>query len=223
MIRFIRSEAAEKANEIKNDAAEQCIIDRSAVYEAEKANLEAEFDRKHKQVDVNRRILRSNVINASRLEVLERRNKEIVKIFERAREGLKAYGSGAAYEGLLSNLMLEALLKLSERSVQLNVRQCDIALAKKLLPNVITAYRAKLPAGETIDVKVDEKHFLLPGPSEVKAGEAFCCGGVIASAKKGKILCSNTLDARLEIAFGNLLPDIRIGLFGASTARQAAY
>eukprot|EP01139_Manchomonas_bermudensis_P015528 Amastigsp_a510459_648.p2 type:complete len:234 gc:universal Amastigsp_a510459_648:722-21(-) len=223
MIRFIHQEAYEKAEEIKAEAQEQYLIDRTSIFETEKAALEQEFERKRKQSDVNRKILRSNVINASRLALLQRRNKEVEKIFERARDGLKAFGSGPQYETLLTNLMLEALLKLSERTVQLNVRQCDVALAKKLLPRVLDQYRAKVGEDQTFDIKLDEKHFLAPAPNEVKAGEAFCCGGVVASAKKGKIMCSNTLDSRLEIAFGNLLPEIRVGLFGASKIRRAAY
>lgn len=171
-------------------------------------------------VRVSRCSQRSNIINASRLALLQRRNKEVESVFERAREGLKAFGTGPKYDTLFANLLLEALLKLSERKVQVNVRQCDLALAKKVLPEVLDRYRAKIGQDDTLEVKIDDKHFLNPAPSEVRPGQPFCCGGVVTSAKKGKIMCSNTLDARLEIAFDNLLPEIRTGLFGASTLRK---
>ena len=40
-------------------------------------------------------------------------------------------------------------------------------------------------------------------------------GGVVASSGNGNIVCSNTLDERLRIAYTQTLPDIRTALFGA--------
>ena len=40
-------------------------------------------------------------------------------------------------------------------------------------------------------------------------------GGVVASSGNGNIVCSNTLDERLRIAYVQTLPDIRTALFGA--------
>ena len=40
-------------------------------------------------------------------------------------------------------------------------------------------------------------------------------GGVVASSANGLIVCSNTLDERLRIAYAQTLPDIRTSLFGA--------
>lgn len=40
-------------------------------------------------------------------------------------------------------------------------------------------------------------------------------GGVVASSANGAIVCSNTLDERLRIAYAQTLPDIRTALFGA--------
>ena len=40
-------------------------------------------------------------------------------------------------------------------------------------------------------------------------------GGVVASSANGSIVCSNTLDERLRIAYTQTLPDIRTALFGA--------
>ncbi len=40
-------------------------------------------------------------------------------------------------------------------------------------------------------------------------------GGVVVSSASGLIVCSNTLDERLRIAYTQTLPDIRTSLFGA--------
>lgn len=39
-------------------------------------------------------------------------------------------------------------------------------------------------------------------------------GGVLARTPDGRISCSNTLDARLAIAYAQKLPEIRAALFG---------
>ena len=39
-------------------------------------------------------------------------------------------------------------------------------------------------------------------------------GGVVLTNKEGTIVCSNTLDDRLKIAYAQNLPDIRAALFG---------
>lgn len=42
-------------------------------------------------------------------------------------------------------------------------------------------------------------------------------GGVVVTSANGLIVCSNTLDERLRIAYNQTLPDIRTALFGAVT------
>ena len=40
------------------------------------------------------------------------------------------------------------------------------------------------------------------------------CGGVVVSSADGKIVCSNTIDERLKIAYAQNLPMIRGEFFG---------
>ena len=40
------------------------------------------------------------------------------------------------------------------------------------------------------------------------------CGGVVVSSKDGRIVCANTIDERLKIAYGQNLPMIRGTFFG---------
>ncbi len=44
---------------------------------------------------------------------------------------------------------------------------------------------------------------------------ARSCGGVELSSADGRIVCSNTLDARVHIAYQANLPTVRSALFGA--------
>lgn len=47
----------------------------------------------------------------------------------------------------------------------------------------------------------------------IKCGELISIGGVIIKDVTEKIICKNTLDLRIELAFLELLPDIRKRLF----------
>ena len=51
----------------------------------------------------------------------------------------------------------------------------------------------------------------------------FCsnsCGGVELSACHGRIRVSNTLESRLEMIAGQMLPETRNGLFGPNNNRK---
>jgi vacuolar-type H+-ATPase subunit E/Vma4 len=44
-------------------------------------------------------------------------------------------------------------------------------------------------------------------------GAESCMGGVMIHAKKGRIVCSNTLDERLQLVYQEAIPEIRRILF----------
>ncbi len=46
-------------------------------------------------------------------------------------------------------------------------------------------------------------------------------GGVLLSAREGKIVCRNTLDSRLDLCFEALIPAIRGMLFGVREAKAS--
>ena len=48
----------------------------------------------------------------------------------------------------------------------------------------------------------------------------FSCGGVELIANKGKIKVTNTLESRLELISQQLLPEVRVALFGRNVNRK---
>jgi len=56
MVSFIQQEANEKANEIKLKADEEFNIEKLRMVEAEKAKIRAEYERKEKQIEVQKRM-----------------------------------------------------------------------------------------------------------------------------------------------------------------------
>ena len=56
MVRFIQQEASEKASEIKLKADEEFNIEKLRMVEAEKQKIRQEYERKEKQVEVQKRM-----------------------------------------------------------------------------------------------------------------------------------------------------------------------
>ena len=80
-----------------------------------------------------------------------------------------------------------------EPNVLVQCRKQDVDLVTSLLPNVQALYKSSLP-GHDVNAVIDRQNFL----PETGAG------GVQVSAKEGRIKCSNTLEARLEMLFNKV-------------------
>ncbi|CAN6971157.1 hypothetical protein BRARA_I01346 [Brassica rapa] len=220
MVRFIRQEAEEKANEISVSAEEEFNIEKLQLVEAEKKKIRQEYEKKEKQVDVRRKIDYSMQLNASRIKVLQAQD-DIVNAMkeEAAKQLLKVSEHGFfnhhhhQYKHLLKHLIVQCLLRLKEPSVLLRCRKEDLHIVESMLDDATEEYceKAKVHAPEII---VDKDIFLPPAPSEDDPHAPFCAGGVVLASRDGKIVCENTLDARLEVAFRKKLPEIRKSLFG---------
>jgi len=65
-----------------------------------------------------------------------------------------------------------------------------------------------------VEVKIDDKIFLPPAPKSDDDKQLTCTGGLLLTAKNGQIVCRNTLDARLDIAFDRMKPQTRGIIWG---------
>jgi len=120
------------------------------------------------------------------------------------------------YRPLLKHLIVQGLQRLNERQVQIVVRKEDIPLVKGILDDAVAEYVAL--GGQKVELSLDPVNVLPPGPSEGYKGPTSS-GGVILTSHEGKIICKNTLDARLGLAFEQRLPEVRVNLFGRSKTR----
>ncbi|KAF8077426.1 hypothetical protein N665_1036s0001 [Sinapis alba] len=184
MVRFIRQEAEEKANEISVSAEEEFNIEKLQLVESEKKKIRQDYEKKEKQADVRKKIDYSMQLNASRIKVLQAQD-DIVNAMkdQAAKDLLNVSGDEDAYKQLLKDLIVQCLLRLKEPSVLLRCREEDLGLVESILE----------------DAKEDS-------------------GGVVLASRDGKIVCENTLDARLDVAFRMKLPVIRRSLFGQVAA-----
>lgn len=132
-------------------------------------------------------------------------------------EKLTGVANSPKYGELLRYLMAQGLMTLMENGVTLKVRKEDLHLIKKELPASIQMFQSTMKASTgvvpSVNVAIDETDFLPPSPKKGVEG-ASCVGGVVLTARNGQIVCRQTLDHRLDIAFDQLKPAIRGTLFG---------
>jgi len=106
-----------------------------------------------------------------------------------------------------------------EPEVVVKCRKSDLELVESVLDDAVRDYKQILKDEVPIfkdrevpcRISVTKERFL-PEYSEGE-GKDSCLGGIKLLAKKGKIVCSNTLDDRLQLIYQEAIPDIRIELF----------
>lgn len=216
MVRFIKQEAQEKASEISVSAEEEFNIEKLHLLEAEKGRLRKEFERREGQIDVKKKIDYSKQLNASRIKVLQAREDAVQSVIEEAHSKLAGFSSdGKKYETLLTDLLVQSLHRLQQPSTVVKAREVDLPIVKKIVEPARKAFAAKFKT-EAPEVRVDEDSFLPPPPGQKSEEHESCAGGISVSNAEGTIVCANTLDARLQIAYQANLPQIRASLFGSA-------
>ncbi|XAR55715.1 hypothetical protein NMG60_11035892 [Bertholletia excelsa] len=209
MVRFIKLEAQEKANEISISAEEEFNIAKLQIVEAEKRKVMQEYDRKAKQVDIRKKIEFSMQLNASRIKVLQAQDDVVNAMKDSASEELLSVADDKnAYKKLLKGLIVQSLLRLKEPSVLLRCREIDVELIESILEEAKEQYAEKANDCAPM-ITLDNRVYLLPPPSSEESNGPSCAGGVILASQDGKIVCDNTLDARLDVVFRQKLPEIR--------------
>ncbi|KAF2071661.1 hypothetical protein CYY_007015 [Polysphondylium violaceum] len=218
MKNFILQEAQDKAAEIKTKAAQEFTSEKGRIFQNEKFKIIKDFEKKQKLIEVQKKINLSNEYNKSRLSVLKVRDECVREVISEAQKKLAVISEDKErYTTILKGLITQGLFKLNEAKVQVVCRKEDVQLAEKILKECVSTYTSK--TGKTVDVSIDKERFLPQGPKPDYKGPV-CCGGVILSTLEGRIICKNTLDARLEICFDQLTPIIRTKLYGPTASRK---
>lgn len=128
------------------------------------------------------------------------------------------------YAELLKNLLIQGLIKLIEPRVTLRCRKSDVNVLQGVIDDAIEQYKRlmlaqvkALQGKEDIPCKVtiDEEHFL--HEYDENNPTQSCLGGFVIFAKKNRIVCSQTLDDRLSMAYQHAIPQMRANLFPSIT------
>ena len=167
------------------------------------------------------RIQRSANENAARIQKFKAVNSLIEKIYKEAQAKIVAVQARdqTQYREILRSLIVQGLIKLMEGEVFIRCRKSDLALVREVYQEAGEEYKklmkreVKFFKDRDVPLKLNleaDKH--LPEYSETE-GAASCMGGIMLHAKKGRIVCSNTLDERLQLVYQEAIPDIRAKLF----------
>lgn len=209
MVNFIMQEAHEKANEIRIKTEHDFNLEKQMLVHNSRIRIQEEFNQKNKDFEIQQRVDRSVAVGEARVQRMQTRDGMLQELRELANTRLARVSSGEQYATLLKQLIIQGLLRIQEQTVVIRCKQSDLAKVKKVLPEAVTEYTKMMTdAGHRVQphVSVDET-------AENFLGEKQCSGGVVITALGGKIVCDNTLDARLQIAYTQQLPVIRQRLF----------
>ena len=160
MIAFIQQEAAEKVEEIDAKAEEEFNIEKSRLVTQQRVKINEFYDKKEKQIELQRKIQHSNLANQSRLAILKARDDYVQALKEDAKQQLAHLAQDRdKYRSILANLIAQGLFLLMEKDVTIRCRQKDSDLVQQLIPDAVNRYKQELKQKD-IKVSRDDKNFL---------------------------------------------------------------
>ncbi|XP_023681686.1 V-type proton ATPase subunit E 1-like [Paramormyrops kingsleyae] len=209
MMAFIEQEANEKAEEIDAKAEEEFNIEKGRLVQTQRLKIMEYYEKKEKQIEQQKKIQMSNLMNQARLKVLKARDDMIMDMLNEARQRLANIARDPArYSVLMDGLVLQGLYQLLEPKVAIRCRKQDVALVQAAVQRNIPVYKAAVK--DNIEVRIDKDNFLSPDIS----------GGIEIYNADGKIKVSNTLESRLDLMAQQMMPEIRVALFGRNQNRK---
>ena len=209
MMAFIEQEANEKAEEIDAKAEEEFNIEKGRLVQQQRLKIMEYYEKKEKQVELQKKIQSSNMLNQARLKVLKVREDHVRNVLEEARRRLgEVTKNTAEYKKILQQLIVQALYQTMEKVVILRCRQTDLSLVNEVLPGCVDDYKRTI--GQDVDINIDTDNYL----------PADTCGGIELIALNGRVKVPNTLESRLELISQQLVPQIRNALFGRNVNRK---
>ncbi|XP_037538710.1 V-type proton ATPase subunit E 1a [Nematolebias whitei] len=209
MMAFIEQEANEKVEEIDAKAEEEFNIEKGRLVQTQRVKIMDYFEKKEKQIEQHKKIQMSNLKNQGRLKVLKARDDMVMDLLNEACQRLSEIAKDPnRYSKLMEGLVLQGFYKLLESQVTIRCRQQDVEMVQAAVNKNIPIYQEAVKI--KITVKIDPDRFL---PSNI-------CGGIEMYNDNGKIKVSNTLESRLELMAQQMMPEIRMTLFGANPNRK---
>lgn len=208
MISFIEQEAQEKAAEIDTKAEEEFNIEKSNLVQKQRVKLIEFYEKKEKQIELQGKIQRSNLENQSRISILKSREDLIQQLKEDALKQLVSLtADDKKYLELLTNLISQAMFVLIEGEVKIKCREKDVNLVRHAIEAAKDVYKKQL--NREVKATILEQHL-----------NPICAGGVEVYTTNLKIKVLNTLEARLDMLFRQMIPEIREKLFGKNVNRK---
>ena len=209
MVNFILQEAHEKANEIRVKTEHDFNLEKQTRVHEAKLSIQEEFAKKEKDREVQERIARSAEIGECNVKKMRSRDDLLNQLITEAGQKCAMVARGTNYPQLLQKLIVQGLIKIEEMDVVVYCRADDIATTNGILKAAVAEY-VEIMERES-GIKLEPNVTMNTDSSKNLVESSF--GGVTLTAVHGKIVCNNTMSARLELVYEELLPSIRAILF----------
>merc|ERR1711865_171225 len=198
---FILHEAREKADEIDAKAEQDYTVEKQRLVEDEKLRIKREYDRKKSNVELETKIANATETNKNKLLVLAAASGQVEETFKATTDSLKAVPKSPAYKDLLVKLIEEGITALSLPAVKVRCRAEDKAAVQQAISTIKG------------DVKITLEDKPLTVDTSVTNIDNQCVGGVQVCSEDGKVVVSQTLNARLQVVYDTALPVFKPMLF----------
>lgn len=110
MMAFIEQEANEKAEEIDAKAEEEFNIEKGRLVQQQRLKIMEYYEKKEKQVKLQKKIQSSNMLNQARLKVLKVREDHVRNVLDEARRRLgEVTKDEPRYSSVLRTLVVQGL------------------------------------------------------------------------------------------------------------------
>jgi len=207
MVAFIRQEARDKAEEIEVRAKEECNVEVMKMTDREKAKMREEFKQREKRIEIENKITKQKVLDGYRMELLKAEDNKKGELKEMVVKRFSSVTKNSGkYKDFLKQAMIQAFLLIwDEDEVTVSCRKQDQSVVKSLMDSALSEVKSRAKKECNTNLKMQATFNNKP----IK-----CSGGVVVSARGGKVVCDNTLDARLNIVMRTELPLVRERLFG---------
>merc|ERR1712050_97648 len=205
MVSFIDQEAKEKAEEIEAKAEEEFQIEKGRIVQQQRQKIQDHYDKKQKQLDQQKLVQHSHMLNRCRLATLKARDDQVAAVLKKTEQALISKRNNQA---LIQNCIVQALLQANEPEVTIRCIQDQQSMVQGLLNVASTTYSQMTQ--QTVKIELDTNNFL----------PAAKIGGIVLITKRGRLTIDNTLVARLHLISQQLLPEIRGTLFGENPNRK---
>lgn len=159
MIAFIEQEASEKVEEIDAKADEEFNIEKGKLVQQQRVKIMEFYERKEKQIELQRKIQNSSLQNQARLRVLKTQEDFVLTTIETAKKRLSLIsGDAEKYRQVLQLLLLQALEQLLEPDVLIICRKKDVSVLQSMVDPCVSAYRKATK--REIKVNIDHERHL---------------------------------------------------------------
>ncbi|OAF69183.1 Vacuolar proton pump subunit E [Intoshia linei] len=206
MIAFIDQEAKEKVEEIETKTEEEFNIEKGKLIHDQRIKLIELYDKKERQYMLKKKIMESNLVNESRLTILETKQSVLeVKCLQEAREKLRQIikQDKDKYDNILVSLTLQCLCTLIEKDVKIKCMERDLNVLKSKVEHIIQQFHEM----SLFNVQIQFVDTFL---------SEDCIGGLIMTSNNGLISVDNTLEKKLNQTFQAIMPSLKQNLFSTN-------